>query len=322
MDNDPTWPFALGGEAITTPSVPREKLLPITGAELLRKNIPPRHLLLAPYLPEAGIVMLYAPRGIGKTWVALSVAYAVASGGSVLNGTASAPRKVLYIDGEMVLALLQERLGKVAIGAGVNLPDDDFLQFLPADLFRDGLPDLASPDGRALVEELAEGMALVVFDNLSSLCRYKENEADAWQPIQDMLLSLRRRGIASLIVHHAGKAGQQRGTSRREDALDTVIALRRPDEHEATQGARFHWHFEKARGFMGDDAAPFEAVLVQGEHGVSWQTAPLVKSQKAVAVEMLGAGAKPADVVKATGAPSTSVYRWAVELREGRDGIN
>jgi putative DNA primase/helicase len=78
-------------------------------------------------------------------------------------------------------------------------------------------------------------------------------------PIQDYLLRLRRRNISVLIVHHAGKGGQQRGTSRREDVLDTVICLRRPSDYEPTEGARFEVHLEKGRGMTGDQLKPFEA---------------------------------------------------------------
>jgi hypothetical protein len=53
----------------------------------------------------------------------------------------------------------------------------------------------------------------------------RENDSDAWSPIQQWLLQLRRRGLAVLIVHHAGKilscrsrvyprSVGQRGTSR------------------------------------------------------------------------------------------------------------
>jgi putative DNA primase/helicase len=323
--NAPFDPHAIAAEAVaeaSTPTPPKEIPRPITSAALLGMDIPPRRMLLAPYLPEAGAAMLYAPRGIGKTWVSLSLAYAVAAGGAVLNGHASEPRRVLYIDGEMPLVTLQERLGAVALGMGRNLPEDDFLQFLPADHYRDGLPDLASPEGRELVEELAEGVALVVFDNLSSLARYKENEADSWQPIQDLVLSLRRRGATSLLVHHAGKSGQQRGTSRREDVLDTVIALRRPEEYEATQGARFHWHYEKARGFMGDDAAPFEATLTLDEGAARWQVTALVKTRQALATDMLAAGASVAEIVTATGASRATVYRWKQEMEGRSDGVH
>jgi putative DNA primase/helicase len=55
----------------------------------------------------------------------------------------------------------------------------------------------------------------------------RENDSDAWSPIQQWLLQLRRRGLAVLIVHHAGKTGGQRGTSRREDVLDSSFCLRR-----------------------------------------------------------------------------------------------
>jgi hypothetical protein len=83
--------------------------------------------------------------------------------------------------------------------------------------------------------------------------------------MQDLVLSLRRTGTTTLIVHHSGKGGQQRGTSRREDVLDTVISLRRPEGYEAPEGARFEVHFEKSRGFTGGDAIPFEASLQVGD---------------------------------------------------------
>lgn len=78
---------------------------------------------------------------------------------------------------------------------------------------------------------------------------------------------LRKAGISILFVHHAGKGGNQRGTSKKEDILDTVIILRKPNNYEQREGARF----EKARGFYGDEASPFEAWL-KGDHGtMTWQ---------------------------------------------------
>ena len=37
-------------------------------------------VLLAPWLPMAGLAMIHAPRGIGKTHIALGTAWAVATG--------------------------------------------------------------------------------------------------------------------------------------------------------------------------------------------------------------------------------------------------
>ena len=66
----------------------------------------------------------------------------------------------------------------------------------------------------------------MILDNLSALCvSGKENEGESWLPVQRWALRLRQRGISVLFVHHAGKGGAQRGTSRREDLLDVVINL-------------------------------------------------------------------------------------------------
>ena len=123
----------------------------------------------------------------------------------------------------------------------------------------------------------ATGVDLIVVDHLSAFCRTGiENEGAAWLPVQSWLLSLRRRGLSVLLIHHAGKSGVQRGTSRREDVLDTTIALRRPKDYENEDGARFEVHFTKHRGFAGDDAAPIEAKLVTDGLGrSSWQHAKI-----------------------------------------------
>jgi putative DNA primase/helicase len=93
--------------------------------------------------------------------------------------------------------------------------------------------------------------------------------------MQNWLLRLRRQGLSVLLIHHAGVNGRQRGTSRREDALDTVIALRRPQDYSPEQGARFEIHFEKLRNRTeGAGALPFEARLEafpgDGREAIRW----------------------------------------------------
>lgn|SRR5215469_3119541 len=51
-----------------------------------------------------------------------------------------------------------------------------------------------------------------------------------------------------------GKSGGQRGTSRREDLLDTAIVLEHPSDYAASEGLRCVVRYEKNRGFDGEDA--------------------------------------------------------------------
>src|SRR5262249_2387718 len=87
----------------------KKGLVTLTGAELLRKEFPPPEMILSPWLPEKGLAMIFAERGIGKTWIGLNIAHAVAGGGLFLGWRVPRPRRVVYLDGEMPAAALKER---------------------------------------------------------------------------------------------------------------------------------------------------------------------------------------------------------------------
>jgi hypothetical protein len=239
-------------------------------------------MLLAPILPERSLSMLYSPRGMGKSWLGLSIGLAVASGGSVLRWNAPRPRRVLFVDGEMVLSDLQIRLNSILGGLGTKIPNDGF-RVLAADHSEHGI-NLGSAEGQQELERHLDGVDLLILDNLSTLmANGSEGASDAWLPMQNFLLRLRRKGVAVLLVHHAGVNGRQRGTSRREDALDTVIALRRPGDYSPEQGARFEIHLEKTRSMVGEGASPFEAAVESfktegGKSAIRWMARDLKPS--------------------------------------------
>lgn len=247
-------------------------LKPISLEDLLSLNIPERKMLLNPFLTEQGLVLLYAKRGVGKTHVALGIAYAVASGSSFLKWSAPEPRRVLYIDGEMPAISMQERLRKIAYNATQN-PLPNYLHIITPDLQKNPIPDLATQKGRDAIEPFTQEVSLIIVDNISSLFRSgTENEAESWQPVQDWALDLRKKGKSVLFVHHAGKSGQQRGSSKKEDILDVVISLKQPADYKAEQGACFEVHFEKTRHFTGEQAMAFQVQLTnQSDGSWNWQ---------------------------------------------------
>lgn len=246
----------------------------LTTRALLSLEIPPREMLLSPILPEQGLTMIHAPRGIGKTHVSLTIAYAVATGGVVFQGKweSPCPRKVLFVDGEMLLVAIQERLAKIVHSTeGVSLEDHNLL-FITQDLQERGIADLSTPQGQQTIEEHLKGVKLLILDNYSALCRKgRENEAESWIPLQEWFLTSRRRGVSVLLIHHSNKVGAQRGTSRKEDLLDTIITLKKPEGYDPREGARFEVHYEKARGFYGEEAAPFEASLGEEKGKFVWR---------------------------------------------------
>lgn len=269
---------------------------------LLGMELPPATPILSPWLNIGSLAMIYAWRGIGKSWLAGGVAYAASSGGEILGWKAQGKWRVLLIDGELPAATLQKRLAMmVKSHDGEPLPDG--FQIITPDLQKDGvMPNLSTPEGQAAIDAYANQADLIIVDNIATLCRSgKENEGESWLPVQSWALRHRAQGRAVLFIHHSGKNGQQRGASRREDVLDTVIALRRPDDYKPEQGARFELIFEKARNLSGNDAAPIDACLITDGDQIKWEWKRGEDSLLSRIVELIDDGASRNEICQMTG---------------------
>jgi AAA domain len=81
---------------------------------LSQRDIPVRNTVLAEngstVFYESSVNQILAGRGVGKTNFALGLADAMAGGTGILNFKADRPRRILYVDGELPLKQLQERV--------------------------------------------------------------------------------------------------------------------------------------------------------------------------------------------------------------------
>lgn len=210
---------------------------------------------------------------------------------------------------------MQTRLSALALGMAAPAHALDNLSIITPDMQNRPMPDLATVAGQLALEPFLPDVNMLVLDNLSTLCRTgKENEAQSWQPIQSWLLDLRRRGMSVLLVHHAGKSGDQRGTSAREDIMDTVISLRRPREYSMAEGARFQVHLTKARGIMGDDAKPFEAHLKDENTRLHWEVQELEDVEMEALKKLLAEGLSVRDCAEEMGISKSAVQRMKRRL--------
>jgi putative DNA primase/helicase len=255
--------------------------------------------------------MVHGWRGLGKTHLSVGIAVAVAAGGEFLRWRASKPAGVLFLDGEMPAPALQLRFAD-AIRASGKEPQAS-LDIVTPDLNPAfGPPDLSTPEGQKAVDALVrEDTRLIIVDNLSSLLRTGiENDSESWLPLQTWALRHRAAGRSVLFIHHSGKGGAQRGTSRREDVLDTVIGIRRSSDYRQDEGARFELHIEKGRALFGNDAAPFEAQLVTDAEGVpAWSTRDLEVNRAKQIADLAALGMKAGEIAQELGVSKATVYR-------------
>lgn len=294
-------------------------LLALDVHELAKVKFKPREPILEPWLATQDLGMVFAPRGVGKTHFALALAYAVATGGTFAKWKAPRPRRVLYLDGELQGEVMQQRL---LLHCPDAEPAPGFFRVFTPDLMPDGrgLPDLSTLDGQDAIESTLGDAEVVVIDNLSAWARSgRENEAESWTVMSDWLLSLRRRGIAVLLVHHAGKSGQQRGTSKREDVLDVVVSLSRPQDYEAAQGATFIAEFTKARHLSGTDAESIELQLTTDGDRATWTWRTVKASTYDRVIALAREGLRQNEIATELEVNKSTVSRHLRHARESGD---
>lgn len=249
--------------------------------DLLALDIPERPRYL-PWLPEGGNVMVFGPRGIGKTFFQLALATALTTGNPLWKWECPAPVGVLYVDGEMQLDELRKRTTDL-----MGTPPVASLEFLSSQLVyqRCGGKDLilTSDAMRQEVVKILDArpdIRVLILDNISCLFSgINEDSKQDWEPINAWLIRLRHRGITTVLVHHAGKGGQQRGTSGREDSLDTVVQLARPTGGDAREGCHFELSFTKCRSVTGEAVASLDVRLEPVNGQLQWVWKPLEVSK-------------------------------------------
>jgi putative DNA primase/helicase len=135
-------------------SLEGKKLKTLKMKSLLSMALRSREMIMEPIIPEQGLCMIHAQRGIGKTHVSLLIAYTVAMGLNMFDERwkCKRTRKVLFVDGEMPLNVIQERLSKIYQSEQQDLVANDQLLVITPDIQSNGIPDLSTPDGQNLIE--------------------------------------------------------------------------------------------------------------------------------------------------------------------------
>lgn len=277
--------------------------------------------ILGNLLHEGTLAMVYGPAGTGKTFLMLSLAIGAAYGTEVLGWSPPTPVPVVYVDGEMIATELQLRV-KALLAPVLESIDHAWKPFhlVTPDLQPLGIKPIDQPAGKSALVDLVKsiGARLVVLDNLSCLTAPEDDNATtSWQAVQELLLALRRCGIACIVGHHAGKNGNQRGTSRRADILDVILKLSPIMDAEGDGRTRINIEFEKGRALTAEEKQPFVATLEpHPQGGLTWS-----RSAPAMAVgdrvrQMLLDGMPATAVATELNTATSYVYRIRSGMQE------
>ncbi len=199
-----------------------------TAADLIAQIIPPVRWVLPGILPE-GLTILAGKPKMGKSWLALDLAIAVATGGMVL-GIQVERADVLYLALEDTKSRLQSRLKKLTWGITAQL-DGLSLEIDWPPFGQHGLTHLEEWLGTH------PAVGLVIIDTFARVRRKPKTNAnvyaDDYAAAHEVKALADKHRVAILLVHHLRKCGatdpveEVSGSTGLTGAADGVLVLKR-----------------------------------------------------------------------------------------------
>lgn len=241
-------PLPAGPDAAPAPHV--EPLRFITASQI--KDLPPVAWRVKNVFPAQGVAAIYGPPASGKSFLALDMAAAIASGRDWFgHKTAAAPVFYVYLEGS---GALKNRIAAWEHERERAFPDGVTFYLGAFNLFE-------SMD--SLVTTIPHGAVVVVDTLAASAPGFDENSgADMSRAIEALSRVAREKNGLALVVHHSGKDAARglRGHSSLLGALDAAICV---DRSGASSVRR--WTLAKSKD--AEDGISFQFSLHRVELG-------------------------------------------------------
>ncbi len=225
---------------------------------LLREEMAPTRWIVPGLIPE-GLTLLAAKPKLGKSWMALGLALAIASGGLALGKITVAPGPVLYLALEDSKKRLNARTRQLLQGQEPVGPFEVHTHWPRLD--EGGLGQLklwlqAEPDAR-----------LIILDTFAKIRGRSRNSAtlygEDYASLEQVQALAHQYEVGILVIHHTGKESREdpldevNATQGLNGVADNILVLRRErGKADATlvgdgrelNGVELHLHFDGAAG--------------------------------------------------------------------------
>lgn len=282
--------------------------------QVLDVETPDRREMWGQVIMEGNLVIVYAPTGVGKTALVMSLVYSMSTGTKFLSYTPSKNYKVLYIEGELGTATVKKRL-KMIQAASPFSPRGDYFRVLTKDQTGGTLWNISDPEMQRRYNAQIGDSNVIVIDNLmcaAFLMGKRDDEIAMWNRLAPWLFMLRDSGRTVIMIAHTNKQGVFTGVQNKMNLMDTVIELRPPEVLRAIPGTEFEIHYRKTRDVKRTDAMPMHVEYLEGPDGVSrWSWSPLQDSRTRTVQQMKGEGMTKREVAKQLGLSYREVnYAW------------
>lgn len=185
-------------------------------------------------IPTKSVCVLTGKRGTLKTFVALNMAYSIASGSDFLNKYSVRKGKITYLDKENGIGIMKQRT--MMIKKGMNLEDNDQIGFICFSQLK-----IDKPNDIIEIEKIIEKEkpVLLIIDTYRRAIGFDENDAgEVSKLFVDTLRPLvEKYNLSILLIHHNrkgnGEVGDEmdelRGSSDLPNYADSILKMDRKE---------------------------------------------------------------------------------------------
>lgn len=290
----------------------------ISIVELLRERLPEQRWAVPDFIPE-GLTILAGKPKMGKSWLCLNLAMAVACGGVALGKVAVEQGEVLYLALEDNKRRLQQRVAQL-----IDRDAQHYTGFHVATAW----PRIQDGGAQELDDWLTNHPAarLVIVDTYAKVRDQRKANADLYDYDYQQAGKLKhladKHGVAIVLVHHFNKGGAEdfmeavSGSSGVTGAADAVLGLVR----ERGKG-------DAVLKGAGRDVADFEKAIVFDSQLCQWtiegDASEYLKTQERTAIARLlrehaPDALSPKEIAESLGKPYTAIKMLL--SRMARDG--
>jgi hypothetical protein len=264
------YPSNTNRERVHTAANRKVKPLPTPGtteSEIRRKDLPPTEYVGGiPLYPVGGVVFLYGPPGIGKSFIQQGLNHTITWGKPLGDWQPEVLSDVLYCDFEGNERLTKERsialtpFGHLASDTGGKPMTTDTTYLFSEDFTGRTFPERVAEleDQLMMKEQAGPGHSLVILDTFQYFTGSKPNDQNAYEYDRECISVLNKLAekfqVCIVVIHHPNKSGEMSGSVGRAGTAFMVLRFTKTSEEEAVLeteknrvGPEFEYVFNRDR---------------------------------------------------------------------------
>ena len=219
----------------------KSKIKLVSACDIQKMELPPIKEVIKDFLPEGLTIFAGRPK-IGKSWMAMNIAIAVANGSKALGFFETNKSDVLYIALEDNFRRIQERMNNI-LNAEIDKAAPKNLFFLVENKTLPKLNEGGIEEIQKMIDD-NPNLILIIIDTLGrSIADKGRKDKDSYRADYDIASKIQElainNNIALLLLHHTKKMQEENvfdeisGTTGITGAMDTMMVLKKKNnEHK------------------------------------------------------------------------------------------